>query len=328
VWDTLGRVLRCRLYRHGKVEDERLDPLRVSDVLSEDGTLVWLDLQDPKPDEIDMIRREFSLHELTVEDVENRGQRTKFEPYPGYYFLVLYGIARPADEVEEHEVHVFVGPRFLITVRYEPAMDLERVLERWERHPDMVKEGAGFLLYGLLDAIVDGYFEVVEALEDVTEHIEETVFEDRPDATPQERIFQVRKDLVQFRRRASPLREVVNALVDDERLVTDPLRFYYRDISDHVLRVIDFLDNVRELLTTAMEVRIAQVGNRLNEVMKKVTSWGAIILVPSLIAGFYGMNFVFLPWPLGSSWGVAITVVMMVVSGGVLYRLFKRRQWV
>jgi len=323
-------VTTCRLYRNGQLDDEDFDPARVSDLLEEPDTVVWLDLEDPSGDDIEMIRDEFSLHELTVEDVENRGQRTKFEPFPdlGYYFLVLYGVALAGDEVHERELHVFAGPRFLVTVRYTPTLDLKPFLERCERHGGLAKEGAGFLLYALLDAVVDGYFEVVEGIEDLTEEVEESVFEDRADATVQQRIFRLRKGLVTFRRRVTPFREVLNILIDDSKLVTEPLRPYYRDVADHILRVLDFLDNVRELLTTALEVRISQVGNRLNQVMKKVTSWGAIILVPTLIAGFYGMNFVFLPWPLQSPVGAGITIAMMVLSGGILYWIFKRREWI
>jgi magnesium transporter len=322
-------VATCRLYRNGQLDEEGFDPKRVSDLLEESETVVWLDLEDPSGDDIDMIREEFSLHELTVEDVENRGQRTKFEPFPdlGYYFLVLYGVTLEGDQVREHELHVFTGPRFLVTVRYTPALDLKPFLERCERHGGLAKEGAGFLLYALLDAVVDGYFDVVEGIEDLTEEIEEGVFEDRADESVQERIFKIRKALVTFRRRVTPLREVLNILIDDAKLVTDTLRPYYRDVTDHVLRVLDFLDNVRELLTTALEVRISQVGNRLNQVMKKVTSWGAIILVPTLIAGFYGMNFDFQPWPLQSTLGAGITIAMMVMSGGILYWIFKRQDW-
>lgn len=320
-------MLTVRLYRGGRIEEEGLDPARISDLLDEGGTLVWLDLEDPTEDELAIIQEEFSLHPLAIEDTQHRNQRPKLEDYGGYYFLVFYGIELAPDGLRTHEVHAFVGSEYLITLRYDPAFDLGPVLKRWERQVELTREGGGYLIYALLDEVVDGHFQVVEGLEDASEDIEQGVFGGAETSAVQERIFRLKKYLLEFRRLVTPLREVLAVLQGDQTIVTPPLQAYYRDVADHVIRVATFVDNIRELATTALEAHLSQVSNRLNVVMKKVTSWGAIILVPTLIAGFYGMNFLFVPWPLGSPFGPVITVSMMLGSAGALFLLFKRLGW-
>ncbi|MGH2725193.1 MAG: magnesium/cobalt transporter CorA [Actinomycetota bacterium] len=319
-------MLKVRLYRDGKIEEEDFDPARVSDLLQQGG-LVWLDLEEPSDRELALIQEEFSLHHLAIEDARHRGQRPKIEAYEGYYFMVFYAIELGGDDLRTREMHAFVGANYLITLRFDPAFDLGPVLKRWERHQELTREGGGYLLYALLDRVVDGYFEVVDDLEDASEEIEEGVFSERKDGHIQERIFRQKKNLLELRRLVTPLRDVLAILQDDRSIVTEQLRAYYRDVADHVIRVATFIDNVRELLTAALEAHLSQVSNRLNVVMKQVTSWAAIILIPTLITSFYGMNFTSLPWPLRSPWGPPITVVLMLLSGGALYALFKRLDW-
>jgi magnesium transporter len=321
-------VLKVRLYREGKIDEEDFDPARVSDHLQESGTLVWLDLEDPTDQELSLIQEEFSLHPLAIEDTRHRGQRPKIEAYEGYYFLVLYAIEPGVDQIHSREMHAFVGSSYLITLRFDPAFDLGPVLKRWERHEDLIREGGGYLLYALLDQVVDGYFALVDALEDASEEIEAGVFGegDRPDTQVQERIFRQKKNLLEMRRLVTPLRDVLTILQDDQSIVTERLRAYYRDVADHVIRVATFIDNIRELLTAALEAHLSQVSNRLNVVMKQVTSWAAIILIPTLIAGIYGMNFRFMPeldWPLGYPFALGL----MGISAGLLYLVFRRRGW-
>lgn len=320
-------MLTVRLYREGKIEEEGFDPARISDLLEGGGTLVWLDLEDPTDEELAIIQEEFSLHPLAIEDAQHRHQRPKLEDYAGHHFLVFYGIELAGERLRTHELHAFVGRDHLITLRYDPVLDLGPVLKRWERQIELTREGGGYLIYALLDEVVDGYFEVVEGLEEASEEIEQGVFGDVESSRLQQRMFGLKKQLLEVRRLVAPLREVLTSLQGDDALVTEPLRAYYRDVADHVIRVATFLDNIRELTTTALEAHLSQVSNRLNVVMKKVTSWAAIILIPTLIAGFYGMNFRFLPWPLGSPSGPAIAAGLMLASGGVLYVLFKRLDW-
>jgi magnesium transporter len=223
---------------------------------------------------------------------------------------------------------VFVGPGFLVTIRYAPSFDMSTVRRRWEKQGGLIQEGGGALLYTLLDEVVDDYFQVVERLEDQSEEVEEAVFAEHPVADLQERIFLLKKRVLQFRRAVLPLREVLDLLQEELGVVTDRLRPYFRDVADHVIRVLEFVDNLRDLLTTALEAHLSQVSNRLNQVMKQLTAWAAIILVPTLIAGIYGMNFI-RPFPdFNNPAGFWIAIGLMAASGGVLYWVFRRRGWI
>jgi magnesium transporter len=320
-------TLTCRLYRDGVVTEEGFDPERISDLLEEKGALIWLDLEDPSEGDLRMLQEEFSLHPLAIEDTLHRDQRAKVEAYEDHFFLVIHPLSLEDGEIVDSELHVFVGPGFLVTLRYPPAFDMGPVLRHWEKQEALATEGGGALLYALLDEVVDGYFELIERLEDESEEVEEAVFAEEPTPDLQERMFRLKKRVLLFRRRVMPLREVFDLLGEEVGLVTDTLRPYYRDVADHVLRVLEFIDNVRELLTTGLEAHLSQTSNRLNQVMKKLTSWAAIILVPTLIAGIYGMNFI-RPFPrFGNPYGFWIAIGLMAVTGGGLYWIFRKRDW-
>jgi magnesium transporter len=319
--------MTCHLYRDGTVAEQDFDPGRISDLLKEDGTLVWLDMEDPDEAKLRMLQEEFSLHPLAVEDSLHRNQRAKVEVYENHFMLVVHSIRLDGEELLDSEIHVFVGPGFLVTLRYPPAFDLTTVRRRWEKQGDLAREGGGSLLYALLDEVVDDYFDVVERLEDTSEDIEGEVFADEAVEGVQERIFLLKKRVLQFRRAVLPLREVLDLLEEEVGVVTTRLRPYFRDVADHVLRVLEFIDNVRELLTAALEAYLSQVSNRLNQVMKQLTSWAAIILVPTLIAGIYGMNFRHMP-ELHWVFGYPMALGLMLISGLILYRVFRKRGWI
>lgn len=314
------------MYKDGAVAEEDLDPSLISDRLVEKDTLVWLDLEDPSDEELSMIQEEFSLHPLAIEDARHRDQRPKVEIFADHFFVVMHSMRPDGEELQDTEVHAFVGPGFLVTLRYPPAFDLTRVLERWESQSELTKQGGGFLLYALLDEVVDGYFDVLERFEDLSEEVEQQVFANHPPSDVQERIFDLKKQVLRFRRRVMPLRDALDLLQEEKGVVTEPLRAYYRDVADHLIRTLEFVDNIRELLTTALEAHLSQVSNRLNQVMKQVTSWAAIILVPTLIAGIYGMNFVHMP-ELDWLFGYAFALGLMVVTAIGLFVMFRRRDW-
>jgi magnesium transporter len=319
-------MVTTRVYRDGELAEEGIDPARVSDFLKDEQNLVWLDLEDPSHDELSMIEEEFSIHPLAVEDARHRNQRPKMERYEGFNFLVLYGLSFGDGDLREGELQAFVSPRFLITLRFPPAFDLKPVADRADRDPELVREGGGFLLYGVVDEVVDRYFDVVDRLEGESEALEEEVFGEDTAEDVQERIFRLRKRVMGFRRRLGPLRDVVGLLQGQQELVTPPLQAYYRDVQDHLIRTAEFVDNLRDLLTSALEAHLAQQSNRLNEVMKALTSWASIILVPTLIAGVYGMNFRHMP-ELNWVFGYPFALGLMVVAASVLYWMFKRRGW-
>jgi magnesium transporter len=320
-------MVTARLYRDGELVEEGFDPARVSDCLEDARNLVWLDLEDPSEEELAMIEEEFSLHPLAVEDARHRGQRAKIEFYEGFNFLVVYGIGHEDGRIREHEVHAIVAPHYLITLRYPPAFDLGPMLERIEKQEGLLREGGGFLLYALLDEVVDRYFSVVDRFEEESEDVEGHVFGAEPPEDVQEQIFRLKKRVITFRRRVAPLRESLEQLRVVPALVTPPLSAYYRDVADHVMRELELIDIVRDLLTGALEAHLARVSNRLNEVMKALTSWGAIILVPTLLAGIYGMNFRHIP-ELNWLWGYPFALGLMGLSAGGLYWMFKRRGWI
>jgi magnesium transporter len=321
-------VLTCRLYRKGELEEEGVPPDRIHTLLDEPGALLWVDAEDPSDEDLGKLQRDFGFHPLAIEDTQHRNQRPKIEVYDDYFFMVMYGISLDDGELREREIHAFVGQGYLVTLRYAPAFDLSPAQRRWERHTKLTAEGGGFLLYALVDEVVDAYFDIVEHFEDDAEEIEDEVFADEVDPDLQKKIFDLKKRLVEFRRRVMPLREVLDLLQDEGGVVTPALRAYYRDVEDHVLRILEFVDSVRDLLTTALEAHLSQVSNRLNQVMKQVTSWAAIILVPTLIAGIYGMNFVG-PFPdFDHPAGFWVAIGLMVVSGGILFGVFRRRGWI
>ncbi|MGA8454690.1 MAG: magnesium transporter CorA family protein [Streptosporangiaceae bacterium] len=277
-----------------------------------------------------MLRDEFGLHEVAVEDALLLHERPKLDRYRQHLFLACYAVhLDPATgELAMSEIAAFITPRALITVRKDDGLDIGAVVGYWDASPDLAEYGVGFLLYGLLDNVVDGHFAAVQVLDDAIEGLEDRLFaDDRTlDKEVQRRSFELRKSLVILRRVVLPMREVVNSLMRrDLRVVTEPLHPYYQDIYDHVLRATEWTESLRDLVTTILETNLTIQGNRMNVITKKVTSWAAIIAVPTLVTGVYGMN---VPYPgFGHAWGVGASFLIMVVLAAVLYVAFRRNDW-
>jgi magnesium transporter len=317
---------------HGDKVESGIDPKDVSEIVGKNGTLIWLDALDPTDEELDLIRDEFSLHHLALEDARKHGQRPKLERYPTHTFVVAYS-------GNLAEVDIFLGPCWIITVRARgedgQPWDPEVARTRFMRSgPE--EATCGYLMYVILDALVDGYFDRSERVEDRIEELEDHVFKTDStvghagvvdERTIQEELYDLRRDLLLFRRRVQPLREVVAAVLRDEvEWVDDMARTHFQDVFDHVLRAIDQLDSQRELLGNAVDAHLAIISNRMNQVMKKMTSWGAIILGSTLVAGIYGMNFKHMPelsWRYGYPW--ALSLMLLITVAG--YYSFKKRDW-
>jgi magnesium transporter len=323
-------VIRTRVYRAGTCSDEDFDPARISDFLEEDGTVVWMDCDEPNDNDFALIAEEFSLNPLAVEDALHERQRPKLDHYDDHVFISLYDVHLDHDsgELVTGELAVFASSRYLTTVRKSAGLDPAPVLQRWDANADLAKHGVGFLLWGLLDVIVDGHFDTVQSLDTEIEELEDLLFDDRfrgPEV--QRRSFQLRKSLVMLRRVVLPTREVLNALMRRESVfVDDVLMPYYQDVYDHVLRAADWTDSLRDLVSTILETNLTIQGNRMNEIMKAVTSWAAIAAVPTIITGYYGMNVRIFP---GASTllGGVVALVLMVAGVAALYVAFKRREW-
>jgi magnesium transporter len=318
-------------YADGSPADTPVTDGDIRGALADPHSFLWLDVVDPTADDLERLRQEFDLHPLVIEDLRHQHQRAKVELFHDHAFIVLRPLmAGDSDASQELELHALVGRRFIATVRSGARYDLSETVRRWERDPAMLADGGGFAAYVLIDEVVDGYLTLVEGMEDSADDLEDTIFatEDGPaDARAiQEQIFRLKRECVRVRRFAIPLRQGVDLIQERPELVSPSLAPYYRDVMDHVIRVGELIDNIRDLLTSLLEVRVAQVANRLNEVMKKLTAWAGIILIPTLIAGIYGMNFRSMP---ELSWhvGYPMALGLMVVSAGALYVAFKRRGW-
>jgi magnesium transporter len=319
-----------RVYRNGVLEAEGFDPSRVSDYLAEPDTIVWLDSCRPSPGDLAVIADELGLHPLAREDATGRPQRPKIEPYAGHQFLVAYAVAYDAGkrELTTSEVDVFFDERWLLTVRKEPVFDMAPVVAQWEASCALAKHGTAFLLHGLLDVVVEGHFAAISALDDEIEALEEGLFgEASGGLRTQRETFELRKALVTLRRVVLPMREVLNGLMRRERFAIDAeLVPYYQDLYDHVLRATEWADSLRDLITTVLETHLTIQGNRLNEVMKRLTSYAAIVAVPTAVAGIYGMNTRIYP-AAGSATGWWFALGLMAAISGFLFYYFRRKDW-
>jgi len=320
---------RTRLYRDGRLELEGFPVADISDYLVDEAVTIWLDLRDPDRDDLDVLSEEFGLHPLAVEDAVYEHERPKLDRYGSHLFLTAYAarLDMASGKLVTSELSAFVTKQALITVRKDDGLDIGAVVERWDASPDLAKFGVGFLLYGLLDYIVDGHFETVQSMDEAVEGLEDQLFAPIPQGLDvQRRSFELRKSLVLLRRIVLPMREIVNTLLrPDLKVVADDLMPYYHDLYDHVLRATEWTESLRDLVTSILETNVTIQGNRLNIITKKVTGWAAIIAVPTAITGYFGMN---VPYPgFGKPAGFALSIATIVGAGLVLYFVFKRKDW-
>ncbi|MFQ6331250.1 magnesium transporter CorA family protein [Nocardia sp. CWNU-33] len=322
-------MARTRLYRNGVLESENFPAAEVSDYLRDSTATVWLDMCSPTAEDLATISEELSLHELAVEDAVHEHQRPKLDRYDTHAFLTAYTVRLDTSTgvLHKYEVAAFVTPRALVTVRKDENFDIEEVVRRWDSASELAKSGVGFLVHGLLDYVVDSHFEAVQALDEQIEALEDLVFADHADYRElQRRSLRLRKSLVTLRRVVLPMRELANAVMRrDLHIVDDAMMPYYQDVYDHILRAAEWTESLRDLVTTIRETQLTLQGNRLNAIMKKVTSWAAIIAVPTAITGFYGQN---VPYPgFEHAWGFWASTIAIVVISGTLYWMFKLRDW-
>lgn len=316
------------MYRNGVVESENFPIADVSNFLAEPDTVVWVDMCAPSKDELHMLAEELGLHELAVEDALGEHQRPKLDHYETHLFLSSHAVrVDDSGELHKTEIDAFISPRWIITVRKDDGFSIEPVLSRWDRSSDLAKYGVSFLLYGLLDVIVDGYFETVQTFDDFYDEISDVIFSERPlDPAKQRHWFEMRRALVQFHRLVVPMREAVSSLMRREHSAVDEdLYPYFQDVYDHILRVSESTDALRDLVSTIVETNLSLRDYRQNQVMKKVTSWAAIVAVPTLVTGYYGMN---VPFPgSGHTWGWLTAVGLCIACSLTLYTLFRKHEW-
>ncbi len=289
---------------------------------------MWLGLYEPTQDELDSVRREFGLHELAVEDALNAHQRPKLEVYDDTLFVVLKPARYidPEEVVQTGEILVFVSSSFVVAVRHGEASALREARKRLEHRRDLLAAGTGGVLYAIVDKIVDDYEPVVEGVANDIQEIEQQVFSATRE-NPAERIYKMEREVLEFSRAVTPLTPAVDRLARGHfDLIDEDLHEYFRDVHDHLLRVGQRIDAFRDLLSSALQANLTQVSVRQNEDMRKITAWVAILAVPTMVAGIYGMNFKHMPeleWTFGYPLVLAVTLVICLL----LYRRFRRAGW-
>ncbi len=334
-------MIRVRRYHaDGRVEEE-LDPADVSECLGAPAALLWVDVEQPSVEDVKCLAEEFDVHHLAAEDLLEPSPRPRLGRFGDHFLVVAHDTRLQHGRLATCEVDLVFGDGWLISVR-KPNRDgagpmpVEPVRDRFEAQRS--EEGAtdeGFLLYVFLDVVTEGVFGTVEALEDRLDAIEAVIFTEdgpSPGRAPltggvTEQLYHLRRDLVALRRVVAPLREALSPLLRGEiGFVGEAALVHLRDVYDMAVRATDTVDALRDLLNGALEAHLSIMSNRMNLVMKQATSWGAILVVATLIAGIYGMNFDNLPWN-GSRQGFVFAMVLIAISTAVLYRLFKQRDW-
>lgn len=319
-------VVGCAAYEDGKrVADFSIDD--VPKFRRGKGRFIWIGLHEPSEELLRKVQSLFGLHDLAIEDAHNAHQRPKLEVYGNSLFLVLHTAQILGGKVEFGETHIFVGDGYVVTVRHGASSSYTDVRARCESAPELLRKGEDFVLYSLIDFIVDNYPPVIDALELEVETLEESVFKDTFDRGSIERIYDLKADLIALRRSVVPLADVTTRLMRfDVSLIDSDTHPYFRDVHDHVVRVAESIDNLREVLTAALEANLLLSSVQQNEVTKRLAGWAAILAVPTAVAGIYGMNFRYMP-ELEWVWGYPLTLLGIGGICGYLYYRFHRAGW-
>ena len=318
---------RRRVYAHlrdGTVSEP--DASAIDTLLRDEQALLWLDIEAPGPEDASLLRDEFGFHELAIEDALRGRQRAKVDEYPEHYFVVVYGAALgERRELETREIRFFWGKNYVVTLHDEPVGEVQQAVDRWAASHERRHFGVAYQVYALLDAVIDGYFPVIDEIADRIEDLETRIFS--ADSSIVREVFGLRKELLDARKALAPSRDVLNELL--RRHVPgfpSALVPYLADVYDHSIRAIDTLDLHRDLLASAVESHLSVTSNRLNQTMRALTALTITLMVPTLIAGIYGMNFEYIPelkWVIG----YPLALGTMAAAVAVLLLLFRRSRW-
>ncbi len=320
-------IVHSMAYRNGQLLGD-IELANISDVIAEPGTFIWLGLHEPDDTLLLKVQAEFGLHALAIEDAHHAHQRPKIEAYNNSLFIVLKTAQLETDQVVYGETHLFVGSNFLVSVRHGASSSYAQVLQRSSDSSKGLHKGPGFALYAVLDFVADNYQPIVAQFERDFEAIEADIFNAQFDRLVIERLYGLKRHLLELRNAALPVADISAELMRlHEDLIPKELRAYFRDIQDHIARLVGLIDGMRDMLTTAMQVNLALVANNQNEVVKKLAGWGAILAIPTVIFSLYGMNFEWMPelkWRAGYPVAVAVTLLGCVF----VYRRLRRAGWV
>ena len=326
-------ALQCVTFRAGKRTGTVLhDVADVAGAAREPDHLLWLDLIAPSAADLEVLRTTFNLHPLAIEDAATAHERPKIESYPEFLFLIVHPLTWVDDRMIIHEMAIFAGKRFLITIRQNPAYGIEEIERRWTAHDGQLGEDPGYLLYALIDSVVDHYFAIGDRLEEWITELQTQLFsreDPRADKETLREIFELKNDVHHARRAVVPMRDVLQPLVRDEfDFFAGHEERYYRDVYDHAIRVMDQLDSARDLISSALEIHLSLVANRQNEISKQLAIIATIFLPLTYITGFFGQNF---GWMVNSIvspeifWGLGVGSQLVGLAALLAY--FKYKKW-
>ena len=308
---------------------ENCNAADISELRTKDENIVWADVSDPTSQDFEELAEEFGFHHLSIEDCQNAHQRPKVEEYAGYYFIVLYEaeLAGSNDRLELRELNIFLGKNYLVTVHSRPIRAIETAKRLWHEWMDRAEQGSGLLAYLLIDGIVDDYLPLLDIISERMDELEDSIFgEFRAEAIQE--IFSIKKKLLYLRRSITPLRDVFNTMLRREQpIFPRETHVYFQDVFDHLIRVADTIDTLRDMLSSTMDAYLSVSANRMNQVMKRLTSISTILMSVTLIAGIYGMNFVLMP-ELRWRFGYVFALLSMVAVGLALYVYLKKVKWI
>ena len=319
-------LINCVAYQNGR----KLADIPVSEISSyvaRPDCFVWVALADPEPAELQAMQQEFGLHELAVEDAQHGHQRPKIEEYDHALFIVLHLIELNDGELNVGEVAIFAGTNYVLSVRSRALRGFIDVRTRCEQEPELLRHGAGYVLYALMDAVVDRYFPVLDSIESAIEDIEERIFADQPDREQIKALYSAKRKLMILKHATEPLLEASAKLFGGRvPQICVALQDYFRDVYDHLLRLNQAIDSLRDMIATGISATISLISIQENAVTKRLASYGALVTVPTLIAGVYGMNFQNMP-ELGWLWGYPFALLLMVGIDVYLFYRFRKAKW-
>jgi magnesium transporter len=319
-------LVSCFAYQNGRKIAE-IKPDDISEYVSRPECFVWVALKDPGPGELAAMQHEFGLHELAVEDARQGHQRPKVEEYDDSIFVVLQIVEIVDGELRVGEIDIFAGPNYILSVRSKAEKGFREVRARCEREPELLKHGSGFVLYALMDAVVDRYFPIIDALETELEKLEERMFAGGSVRANIEEMYALRQKLMVVKHAVGPLHDGVGKLYGGRVPgICIGSQEYYRDVYDHLSRINQSIDALREMVTTALSVNLSLITLQENETTKRLAACAALVAVPTLIAGVYGMNFKHMP-ELDWQFGYPLAIGVMLAIDTYLFYLFRKAGW-
>ena len=319
-------LINCVAYRDGK----KLDDIPVSQIhlfVNEPGCFVWVAVKDPVPGELEAMQKEFGLHDLAVEDAQHGHQRPKIDEYGQSLFVVLHMLESSGEELNVGEVCIFVGSNYVLSVRHRSQQGFVDVRKRCEQEPGLLRHGSAYVLYALMDAVVDRYFPVLDAVETELEQVEDRIFAKQTERASIEALYGIKQKLTTLKHAAEPLLEAMGRLHGGRvPQLCAGLQEYFRDVSDHLVRLNQSIESSRDMVTTAVSASLSLITLQENEVTKRLAAYGALVAVPTLIAGIYGMNFEHMP-EIQWEHGYPVSLISMALIDFYLFYRFRKAKW-